>query len=399
MSKSEQTPGPLDGIRVLDFTHVLSGPFGSTLLGDLGADIIKVESPYGDITRKSGPPFQEGESAYFFCVNRNKRSIALDLKKPEAKEIIYRMVKECDVLMENFRPGVMDRLGFGYEDIVKIKPDIIYSSLTAFGDKGPYRNRPGFELIIQALTGLIDITSPLEGPPAKIQIQIVDLCGGIFQAFATLSALYHKLSTGKGQRVKTSLLESTLAMLANLAGIYFMTGKVPTGMGSRNPQAFPSQVFKSKDGKFAMVGHWDRFCKALGKPEWIDDPNYGEIAYRVSHYDEMVTMVEDITTQKTTAEWLEIFIAHQVAAEKINSVEEAFEDPGVVATEMVKTMQHATAGEIKVLDKPWHLSLTPGGLRMPPPGFGQHSSEILMEYGFSLSEVETLKDNNVVSGS
>jgi formyl-CoA transferase len=398
MSDTEKKTGPLDGIRVLDFTHVLSGPFGSTLLGDLGADIIKVESPMGDMTRMSGPPFQNKESAYFFCVNRNKRSISIDLKKPEAKDIIINMVKTCDVFMENFRPGVMDRLGFGYDDMIKVKPDLIYSSLTAFGKKGPYRDKPGFELIIQALTGLVDITTPPGGSPAKIQIQIVDLCGGIFLAFVTLSALYHKLSTGRGQRVETSLLESTLAMLANLAGIYFMTNKVPTGMGSRNPQAFPSQVFKSKDGCFAMVGHWDRLCNALGKPEWIEDPNFGNNAYRVAHYDEMVEMVESITTLKTTAEWLPLFDKHQVAAGKLNSVEEAFEDPGVLATEMVKTMDHKHAGKIKVLDKPWHLSETPGGMRLPPPGLGQHASEILLEYGYSQQEIEKFKNEKVIFG-
>jgi crotonobetainyl-CoA:carnitine CoA-transferase CaiB-like acyl-CoA transferase len=398
MSESVKPSGPLNGIRVLDFTHVLSGPFGSALLGDLGADIIKVESPAGDITRMMGPPFQNEESAYFFCVNRNKRSISLDLKKPQAKEIIFRMVKECDVFMENFRPGVMDRLGFGYEEMIKIKSDLIYSSLTAFSKTGPYRDRPGFELIIQALTGLIDITSPPGGTPAKIQIQVVDLCAGLFQAFGTLAALYSKLSTGKGQRVETSLLEATLAMLANLAGIYFMTGKVPTGMGSRNPQAFPSQVFKSKDGYFAMVGHWDRFCKAIGKPEWISDPNYGNNAYRVSHYDEMVGLVESITTQKTTEEWLGIFREHQVAAGPLNSVEEAFQDPGVLATQIVKKMDHAKAGSIDVMDKPWHLSETPGGLRLPPPSFGQHTSEILHEFGYSPESINELKDREVVFG-
>ena len=398
MSAAVKQPGPLSGIRVLDFTHVLSGPYGSALLGDLGADIIKVESPSGDVTRLSGPPFQNGESAYFLCVNRNKRSISIDLKKPEAKDIIVRMVKKCDVFIENLRPGVMDRLGFGYDDMIKIKPDLIYSSLTAFGKTGPYSGKPGFELIIQALTGLIDITTPPGGAPAKIQIQVVDLCAGIFQAFGTLAALYHKLSTGKGQRVETSLLEATIAMLANLAGIYFMTGKVPTGMGSRNPQAFPSQVFKSKDGNFAMVGHWDRFCHAIEKPEWITDPNFGNNAYRVAHYEEMVAMVESVTTQKTTREWLPIFEKHEVAAGPINTMEEAFEDPGVLATGIVKTMDHATAGSIKILDQPWHLSDTPGGLRIPPPSFGQHTSEILLEYGYSREGIEQFKAQEVVFG-
>jgi len=393
-----QSAGPLDGVRILDFTHVLSGPFGTSLLGDLGAEIIKVEPPGGDRVRMMGPPFQGGESAYFFCVNRNKKSISLDLKKPEAIDVVRRLVKDCDVLIENYRPGVMDRLGLGYAEISQIKPDIIYSSMTAFGKNGPYKDKPGFELIIQALTGLVDVTTPPEGSPAKIQIQVVDLCTGMFLAFGTLAALYHKLATGQGQKVETSLLESTLAMMANLAGIYLMTGKVPTGMGSRNPQAFPSQAFKSKDGYFVMVGHWDRFCRALGKPEWIDDPQLGSNAYRVEHYVEMSALVESVTTTKTTAEWLKILQEHQVAAGPINTVEKAFEDPGVQATGMVKTMEHPQAGEIKLLDKPWHLSGSSGGLRMPPPAFGQHTDEVLLAHGFSESEIALLKQHEVVFG-
>jgi crotonobetainyl-CoA:carnitine CoA-transferase CaiB-like acyl-CoA transferase len=246
--KTMTKTGPLKDIRVLDFTHVLSGPFGTSLLGDLGADVIKVEPLGGDGVRKMGPPFQGGESAYFFSVNRNKRGICVDLKTKEGVEIIRRLIPSFDVIVENFRPDVMERLGLGYEDVKKLNPDIIYSSMTAFGREGPYRNKPGFELIIQALTGLVDVTTPPGGLPAKIQIQVVDLCTGMFLAYATLAALYHKQSTGEGQRVDTSLLESTIAMMANLAGIYFMSGEVPTGLQSRNPQAFPSQAFKTADG-------------------------------------------------------------------------------------------------------------------------------------------------------
>jgi len=393
-----QSAGPLNGVRILDFTHVLSGPFGTSLLGDLGAEIIKVEPPGGDRIRMAGPPFQGGESAYFFCVNRNKKSISLDLKKPEAIDVARRLVKGCDVFMENFRPGVMDRLGLGYDEISKIKPDIIYSSMTAFGKDGPYKDKPGFELIIQGLTGLVDVTTPAQGIPAKIQIQVVDLCTGMFLAFGTLAALYHKMATGQGQKVDTSLLESTLAMMANLAGIFFMTGKVPTGMGSRNPQAFPSQAFKSKDGYFVMVGHWDRFCRALGKPEWIDDPNLGSNAYRVEHYEDMTELVESVTTTRTTAEWLKILQEHQVAAGPINTVEDAFEDPGVKATGMVKTIKHPKAGDIKLLDKPWHLSASSGGLRLPPPALGQHTEEVLLSQGFSESEIQILKEKEIVYG-
>lgn len=391
--------GPLKDIRVLDFTHVLSGPFGTSLLGDLGADVIKVEPLGGDGVRKMGPPFQGGESAYFFSVNRNKRGICVDLKTKEGVEIIRRLIPSFDVIVENFRPDVMERLGLGYEDVKKLNPDIIYSSMTAFGREGPYRNKPGFELIIQALTGLVDVTTPPGGLPAKIQIQVVDLCTGMFLAYATLAALYHKQSTGEGQRVDTSLLESTIAMMANLAGIYFMSGEVPTGLQSRNPQAFPSQAFKTADGYFVMVGHWDRFSRALGKPEWATDAELSSNAFRVANYAKMTAMVETITKTKTTAEWLTILEEHQVAAGPINTVEEAFVDPGVEATGIVKAVEHPTAGRIQVLDKPWHMSASPGEFRRPAPTVGQHTHEVLSEFGFTGDEIKSYLEGGIISDS
>lgn len=390
--------GPLKGIRVLDFTHVLSGPFGSTLLGDMGADIIKIESPTGDRTRFAMPPNQNGESSYFFCVNRNKRSMAIDIKKPESIEIIKRIVLDCDVVMENFRPGVMDRLGIGYESLKTLKPDLIYTSMSAFGRTGPYRNRPGYELIIQALTGLIDITTPRNGPPAKIQVQIVDLCTGMFMALITLGALYHKLGTGEGQMVETSLLESTLAMTANLSAIFFMSGKVPSGMMSRNPQSVPSQVYRSKDSTFALVDRWEKFCKAIGKEEWLTDPDLSRNEYRVENYDMMEKLIEEITTTKTTEEWLTIFAENDVAANRINTMEEAFDDPGVKAVNMVKTIEHTKAGKIQILDKPWRMSKTPCELRYPPPAFGEHTTEILKQWNYTDREIAEFKSNHVVFG-
>ena len=395
--------GPLKGIRILDCTHVLSGPFGSTLLADMGADVIKVERPVdGDPVRSNGPPFNKGESAYFFSVNHNKRSICVDLKNPDGVEVINRLVANCDVFMENFRPGVMERLGLGYEDLIEIKPDIIYSSMTAFGRAGPYKNKPGFELIIQALTGVVDVTSPPNGPPAKIQLQMVDLCTGMILAYITLAALYHKQATGRGQRVDTSLMETTLSMIANLAHIYFMSGEVPTGMGTRNPQSMPSQAFKTKDSYVCTVispNQWSRFCKALGRMEWIEHPQISDPSYRVMHYDQMVELIEAETITRTTEEWLKTFDEYQVAAAPINTMEQAFQDPGVINTGMVKTMMHPIAGQIQVLDKPWQMSDTPGGLRLPPPVLGYHTSEVLLENGFAGSEIEELKQKGAIWGN
>jgi crotonobetainyl-CoA:carnitine CoA-transferase CaiB-like acyl-CoA transferase len=394
--------GPLEGIRVIDCTHILSGAFAGTMLGDLGAEVIKVEKMgTGDPVRLSGPPFQKGESAYFFSVNHNKKSICVDLKQKAGIEVVHRLVAQSDVFMENFRPGVMDRLGLGYEALKKTNPELIYASLTAFGRHGPYRDKPGFELIIQSLTGLVDVTSPPGGPPAKIQVQMVDLTAGMILAYATLAALYHKLASGKGQRVETSLLEATITMLANLASIFLMSGKVPTGLGTRNPQAMPSQAFKTKDSYVSVVlstDHWRRFCNALGQPDWADHSSFKDPSYRVKHYTEMESMIQSVTATKNTAEWLDIFEKFEVAAAPINTIEQAFEDPGLLSTGMIKTMDHPVAGKIRLLDKPWHMSATPGELKLPPPPLGWHTTEVLKAAGFKADEIEGLKKTRVIEG-
>jgi len=395
--------GPLEGIRVLDFTHVLAGPFATMLLGDLGAEVIKVEIPgRGDSTRLSGPPFQKGESAYFISHNRNKRSICVDLKKREGVQLIKHLVRDCDVVAESFRTGVMDRLGLGYEEMKKIKPDLIYASLSAFGNEGPYRDRPGFELIVQGLTGLVSVTTEPGRRPFKIQIQVVDLSAGMFLALAITAALYHRQLTGLGQKVQTSLLESTIAMMANLVGVYFLAGRVPLGMGTRNPQVMPSQAFKTKDSYIVVVTqpqHWERFCKALGKPEWITDENLGKGKYRVEHYDETERIIEEVTTTRTTQAWLEIFEEHQIAAGPINTVEELFHDPQFEALDMVATLKHPKAGRIKLLTQPWKLSETPGGIKLPPPMLGEHTTQVLTERGLSVEQIEALKEKGVIHES
>jgi crotonobetainyl-CoA:carnitine CoA-transferase CaiB-like acyl-CoA transferase len=313
--------------------------------------------------------------------------------------VIKRIVKNCDAFMENFRPGVMDRLGLGYDEMIRIKPDLVYSSLSAFGRESPYRHKPGYELIVQGLAGLIHLNSPPEGPPAKIQVQLVDLCTGMFLSYATLGALYHKLNTGEGQRVETSLLESSLAMMANLAHIFFMTGDIPAGMGTRHPAAMPSQAFKSRDSYFVTVGPWDRFCGALGKPEWIEDPKLGDFTYRIQHYDDMVEMIEAITTTKTTKEWLEIFEIHDMAAGPINTIVEAFNDAGVQATGIVTSIEHPTAGEFQMLKNPWHMSATASDVVNPPPVLGQDTEEVLLSHGFKMEEIEDLMKKDVIFGT
>jgi crotonobetainyl-CoA:carnitine CoA-transferase CaiB-like acyl-CoA transferase len=391
--------GPLSDVKILDFTHVLSGSYGTMLLGDLGADIIKVERKgTGDALRNT-PPLKNGQSAYFFCTNRNKRCLSLDLKKKGAIELVKRLVKNCDVFAENFRPGVMDRLGIGYEDIKTVKPDIIYASLSAFGETGPYRDKPGFELIIQSLVGLVGITSEPDGRPAKVQPQLVDICGGMYMAVAILGALYHKQKTGRGQRITTSLMEGLFALMANFVYMYLMGAKIPYGLRTRNPMMFPSQSFKTKNAYISTVvvpAHWERFCTALGKPEWVDHPDFRDVVYRVQHYDAMEAMVEEVTITKTTAEWLEIFEQYQVAAAPINKVEQFFEDPQFEALNLLTGMNHCKAGRVQIQTPPWQMSETPCDVKLPPPALGEHSVEILRENGFSDSEIESLLNAEVI---
>ena len=392
--------GALHGVRVLDFSHVLSAPYGTMLLGDMGADVIRIESLSGDNLRET-PPKKGGLSAYFSCANRNKRAMAVDLKKPAAKELMYRMVKDCDVLVENFRPGVMERLDLGYDRIKEIKPDIIYASLSAFGDTGPYRDKPGFELIVQSLVGLVSVTSDPQGRPAKVQPQLVDICGGMFLAIGILGALFHRQRTGRGQLVKTSLMEGLFALMTNLIYMHLFGAQVPYGLGTRNPMMFPSQAFKSKDGFFSTVvvpDHWGRLCRALGKSEWIDHPEYGDPVYRVQHYDEMEAMVEAVTATRTTAEWLEAFEKHDVACGRINTVEEMFEDPQIKALGLLKILIHPKVGAVEVQVPPWHMSETPPQVKLPPPILGEHTGDILAEFGYSADEIQALKAERVVAG-
>jgi CoA:oxalate CoA-transferase len=393
-----QNKGPLSGVKVMDFTHVLSGTYTTMILGDLGAEIIKVERREGDSLRET-PPLNEGQSAYFFCSNRNKRGISIDLKKEKARQVVYKMVEECDVFVENFRPGVMDRLGLGYDKIRSIKEDIIYGSLSAFGEIGPLKNVPGFELIIQSMIGLVHVQSGKDGKPFKVQPQIVDFVGGMFLGIAIMGALYHKANTGKGQRVTTSLIEGLSAMMVTFYMMNFFGRQVQPGLQSRNPMMFPSQSFKCKDGYFSTVAtpnHWERICKALGKPEWINDEELSNVRYRVENYDKMEALVEEITVTKNSAEWEEIFTEHQVAFSKINTIADFLEHPQCKALKLFVDVDHPTIGKVKLLRPPWNMSETPSEVYLAPPMLGQHSAEILSETGFSKEEIADLIEDGVV---
>ncbi|MBI3015898.1 MAG: CoA transferase, partial [Candidatus Tectomicrobia bacterium] len=318
--------GALEGIRVLDLSRVLAGPYCSMILGDLGADVIKIERPgIGDETRHWGPPFAApGESAYFLCANRNKRSVTVNLKAPEGVEIIKALARKSDVLLENFSPGTTDELGIGYEAIRDVNPGIIYCSITGFGPDGPYRNRSGYDLVVSAIGGLMGITGEPEGPPVKVGVAITDVCTGISAQGAICAALYAREKTGKGQRIDLSLLETQVAALVNMASSYLISGEIPRRWGTAHETIVPYQGFEAQD-KYVIItaGNdqlWARFCKVLGVPELIDDPRFRTNPLRVENRKECIGILAPIMKTKTRDEWIELLNVEGIPCAPINTM-------------------------------------------------------------------------------
>jgi formyl-CoA transferase/CoA:oxalate CoA-transferase len=391
----------LEGIKVLDLSRALAGPYCTMMLGDMGAEVIKLEMPgTGDDSRSWGPPFVEGESAYFMSVNRNKKSITLNMKSTKSNEIVTKLIKQSDVLVENFRPGAMDRLGFGYEQVKEMNPRLIYASISGFGQDGPYRMLPGFDQVLQGMGGLMSITGEAGGPPIKVGVAIADISGGMFAAFGIVTALYNREKTGKGQMIDVSLLDSQVAWLTYRAGAYFASGEVPQPVGSGHPVIVPYQAFHAKDVYVNIaVGNdqlWVKFCKAVGLEKVMDDPKFATNAKRVENRAEIVKIIEDLIVTKNGEEWLAILNEAGVPCGPIYTVDKIFEDPQVLHRGMMQELDHPTAGPIKVTGIPVKLSDTPGEITLPPPFLGQHTQEILTELGYSEQDQEKLREENVV---
>jgi formyl-CoA transferase/CoA:oxalate CoA-transferase len=391
----------LEGIKVLDLSRALAGPYCTMMLGDMGAAVIKLEMPgTGDDSRSWGPPFVEGESAYFMSVNRNKKSITLNMKSTKSSEIITRMIKQSDVLVENFRPGAMDRLGFGYEQVKEMNPRLIYASISGFGQDGPYRLLPGFDQVLQGMGGLMSITGEAGGPPIKVGVAIADISGGMFAAFGVLTALYNREKTGKGQMIDVSLLDSQVAWLTYRAGAYFASGEVPQPVGSGHPVIVPYQAFQAKDVYVNIaVGNdqlWVKFCKAVGLEKVMDNPKFATNAKRVENREAIVKIIGDLIVTKNGEEWLKILNDAGVPCGPIYTVDKIFEDPQVLHRGMMKELEHPKAGTIRVTGIPVKLSDTPGEITLPPPFLGQHTREILTELGYSAQDQEKLREENVV---
>jgi crotonobetainyl-CoA:carnitine CoA-transferase CaiB-like acyl-CoA transferase len=390
---------PLDGITVLDLTRVLSGPYCTMLLADMGARIIKIEQPgKGDDTRGWGPPFVDGESAYFLSINRNKESVTLDFKKPSGRRVLDRLIAKSDVVVENFRPGTLDKLGLDYASLATAHPRLIVCSISGFGQTGPRRAEAGYDAVIQAEGGLMSITGPADGEPYRLGVAIGDIVTGMFAAQGVLLALLARARTGRGQLVDIAMLDSVAALLTYQAGIHFATGNSPRRIGNRHPTIVPYEVFSASDGDFVLaVGNdeqWRRFCTVAGLPH---DERFGTNRQRVVHYDELKPALVDILRRDTRQGWIGRLQAAGVPCGSVRDLGEVFADPQLLARDMVARVEHAAAGPLSLLGVPVKLTDTPGSVRSAPPVLGAHTESVLTtDLGFTQSDIEALRAEGAI---
>ena len=393
---------PLDGVRVLDLTRVLSGPYCTMQLGDLGAEVIKVERPQdGDDTRAFAPPFQGDQAAYFLSVNRNKKSMTLDMKSERGKGVLWRLIEVADVLVENFRPGAMDRLGLGYGAVNARRPSMIYCSISGFGDTGIYKDRPGYDVIVQGEAGVMDITGPRDGAPHKVGVAVADLVSGLNASQGILAALLTRTTSGRGQHVQISMYEAVAALLTFNASIYFATGNSPRRRGNEHPTIVPYETFEAADGWInlgvANDDLWQRFCAAAGQEALRADPRFAKASDRVRNRDVLVPMLRGIIKQRARDEWLRRLDEAGVPCGAIRTVGEVCEGEVLKARSMVAEMRHPSAGVVKSNKNPMHLSATPLDAYAPPPSLGQHTREILTGLlGYTAREVDDLARDGVI---
>ncbi|MGH9143838.1 MAG: CaiB/BaiF CoA transferase family protein [Vicinamibacterales bacterium] len=404
---------PLDGITVLDLTRVLSGPYCTMLLADMGARVIKIEQPgKGDDTRAWGPPFlyssaqasragepdDRGESAYFLSINRNKESVTLDFKHPDGRAVLDRLIAKADVVVENFRPGILARLGLDYETLAKTHPRLIYCSISGFGHTGPRSKQPGYDAIMQAEGGLMSITGAADGPQVRLGVAIVDIVSGMFAAYGVAMALLARERTGTGQEVDLAMFDATLALLTYQAGNYFASGKIPARLGNRHPSIVPYETFTAADGDFVLaVGNdeqWRKFCAVAGLPR---DERFATNRQRVSAYDALRTLVANRLREEPRQHWIEALTAAGVPCGSVRNFDELFADPQVDARDMIALVEHATIGPLKALGVPVKLSGTPGAVRSPPPTLGQHTDAVLrLDLGLDADAVAVLRRQQVI---
>jgi formyl-CoA transferase len=400
------TQEALQGLRVLDLTRILAGPYCTMQLGDLGADIIKVEQPVaGDGTRQWGPPWAgEGEgrqAAYFLGVNRNKRSITLNLRHDKGVSILRQLAAKADVLIENFKVGTVARLNIDYDSLKRDNPALVYCSITGYGQTGPYAERPGYDFVIQAQGGIMSITGPVEGPPYKVGVAIADIVAGLHAAVAILAALSHRDKTGEGQYIDVALLDTQIAWLANVASNYLVSDQPTRRYGNAHPNIVPYEIFETSDGYIALgIGtdaQFHRFCKLAECENLWEDARFQTNPGRVEHRAVLVPLLRQVLRTRATDVWIEALIDDNIPAGPINTVEQVLHDPQTLARDMVQEVEHPSAGKLRMVGSPLKLSGTPAQLRMPPPQLGQHTDDILTgELGYTAEQVEALRVEGVI---
>lgn len=400
---------PLNGIRILDITRALAGPYCTMMLGDLGADVIKVERPgVGDETRGWGPPFvgepygnYPGESAYFIAANRNKRSITVNIQSREGQDILRKLAGVCDVLVENYRTGDLDKLGLGYAEMHALNPRLIYCSVSGYGRTGPYADRPGYDAVLQAEGGMMSITGSVEGPQSRVGIPIIDITSGMFASTAILAALRARDVTGEGQLVDISLFDSHLALLTNVASNYLVGGKPPKRLGNAHPNLVPYDSFQARDSWFVLgvanEKQWGILCDVLNRPEWKTDSRFETNRRRVENRSILAEELNKIFSRQNADHWLEQLVKAGLPCGRINTVPEVFDLPHARARDMILESEHASAGTLKLPGFPYKFSSTPAAIQKPPPMLGEHTEEVLKGLlNFSTEDVAALKDKGAI---
>ena len=394
-------PGPSGGIKVLDLTRVLAGPYATMILSDLGAEVIKIEQPeIGDESRNFGP-FKNGFSLYFMSVNRGKRSITLDLKTDRGKDIFKQLVKQSDILVENFRPGTMKKLGLDYETLAAEHPALIYAACSGFGQTGPFAEKGAYDMIIQGMGGIISITGEPDGPPVRVGTSISDITAALFTTIGILSALHNRNSTGKGQLVDVAMLDSLVAVLENAIVRYFATDEIPQPLGSRHPAITPFEAFESADGHIIIaIGNdtlWAKFCEHVDQKNLISDPRFSTNVERTANHSELFPILSEIMRQRTTDEWIDALENIGVPCGPINTIDKVVNHPQVQARNMITQVIHQMTGAVEVPGLPIKLSDTPGDVDIPAPNLGEHTVEILTDVlKMSTDEVKQLKQERII---
>ena len=374
---------PLTGLRVLDLSRVLAGPYCAMMLADYGADIVKIEPPkVGDDSRAFGP-FVGDESAYFMSLNRNKRSMTLNFKRQAECDVFREMVKYADIVLENYRPGTMEKFGLGYDELKKINPKIIYAACSGFGHSGPYQYKPAYDIIVQAMGGIMSITGPEGGEPCRVGASVGDIIAGMFTAYGIMMALHHRGNTGEGQKVDVGMLDCQVAVLENAIARYVTSGSVPTPLGNRHPSISPFSSFTAQDGHIIVgAGNdrlWTKLCNILKKPELLTDSRFDNNSNRTAHVKELTEILNEVFSKKTIAEWMTVLEEAELPCAPINTVDKIVNDPQIKAREMIVEVEHPVAGHLKMAGLPIKMSATPGAVERPAPLLGQHTAELLKE--------------------